>query len=353
MKPDLTRLSNDSLEGISLLGLTEVLLKRWRPLVVFPFITSVLGIIAMLLAPQTFTAVASFVPETGSQATRLPGGLTALATQFGLNVPPGANSPRFYADVLESWRIRGAVLDAHFDDPTSSEPGDQALLLDILEFEAETEAERDERGFQWLGAHTAITVNNETSVVTLAVETRYPQLSADIANFILDLLNRFNLETRSSHARERRQFTESRVSNAEDELRAAEGQLLAFLERNHRFESSPELRFEHDRLQRVVAMKQEVLTTLNRSYEEARIEEVNDTPVLTVIDRARPPARRSGPRRRLNVIMAFFFGGLLGVLVASGQEFLERARARDDKDFDKVTTRWAVFKSEIRHPFRN
>src|SRR5438132_8548828 len=53
----------------------------------------------------------------------------------------------------------------------------------------------------------------------------------------------------------------------------------------------------------LVDIRQEVSLTLRREYETARIEEVNDTPVITVIDPPVPPHERSSPKRLLLVLM--------------------------------------------------
>ena len=57
-------------------------------------------------------------------------------------------------------------------------------------------------------------LDRPSSVVTFAVETENPHLSAKIAQRVLDLLNRFNLETRQSQAAAERRFTEVRLAEA-------------------------------------------------------------------------------------------------------------------------------------------
>ena len=52
-------------------------------------------------------------------------------------------------------------------------------------------------------------LDRPSGVVTFEVETFNPQLSAKIAQRLLDLLNRFNLETRQSQAAAERRFTEA------------------------------------------------------------------------------------------------------------------------------------------------
>ncbi len=347
--PGPAAVSEDDVDEISLLELANVVLKRWKLVVGLPLAAAFVAAVISLLIPAKYTATATFVAETESRGVNLPGGVAGLASQFGVAVPGGgANSPRFYADVLESRTLRDQVLQAGFADPRSETPDDSAALLDILEIEGENETERLEAGRKELDDALTVRVDNETSIVSLSSETHYPALSADVANLFIELLNRFNLETRQSNAQERRRFAEERVADAERELLEAEEELKRFLERNRQFQGSPELSFQYERLQRRVRIKEEVLTTLRRSYEEARIQEVNDTPLITVIDRAVPPEKRSSPKRKLNVVLAFFLGGMLGVFGAFGREFVERARERDEEEFQEFTSRWAAIKTELR-----
>jgi uncharacterized protein involved in exopolysaccharide biosynthesis len=87
------------------------------------------------------------------------------------------------------------------------------------------------------------------------------------------------------------------------------------------------------RLERRVQLKQEVLGTLSRSYEEARINEVRDTPVLTVIDRADVPARKSFPNRTLSVLVALLVGAVMGMGIAYLLEARRRVRPETRPDY--------------------
>ncbi|MEE9133564.1 MAG: GNVR domain-containing protein [Gemmatimonadota bacterium] len=340
---------DDEADEISLLELVNVLLKRWKLVVGLPLIAAFFALVVSLLVPAKYTATASFVPEAESEELSLPSGLVGLASQFGVAVPAGGStSPKFYADVLASRTLNDEVLLATFSDPRTETPTDSATLLDLLKVKGENERERLEKGQEKLDDAITIDVDKETNIVSLSVETRYPELSADISNLFIALLNRFNLETRQSNARERRRFVEERMLELENELREAEEDLKSFLERNRQFEGSPDLLFQYERLQRQVTIKQEVFTTLRRQYEEARIKEVDDTPVITVIDRAVPPDKKSSPKRKLNVALALILGGFVGVFGAFGREFVERARVRDEQEYEELTSRWAALRAELR-----
>jgi len=342
----------DHVDEMSLLELANVLLKRWKLVAGLPLIAAVLTLAISLIVPKKYTATATFVPETESEDLNLPGGLVGLAAQFGVAVPLGAaNSPQFYADVLESRTLRDEVLLAKFPDPRTLIPGDSATLLELLRVRGRNETERLEKGRERLEDAISIDVANETNIVSLSAETRYSVLSADIANLFLVLLNRFNQDTRKSNAHARRLFIEGRVLEVEAELHEAEEELQRFLERNRQFQGSPELAVQNERLQRQLTIKQEVFTTLLRQYEEARIQEVDDTPVITVIDRAMAPDRKSSPKIKLNTALAFVFGGILGVLGAFGREFGARARAKDEREYEELASRWATIRAELRSIF--
>ena len=110
--PSTTPLSaTDASEGeVSLLAIANVLL-RYRGLVVRTAVVLTLVVaVATLLVPRTFTAHATLTP----QSRRSPSSLSGLASQFGLALPLGgdvAQSPAFYADLLTSYHILGAVVD--------------------------------------------------------------------------------------------------------------------------------------------------------------------------------------------------------------------------------------------------
>jgi len=338
---------NEYLDRISVLELVNVLLKRRRLTIGFPIVVAVVAAVISLIVPPKYTATATFVPEAESEELSFPG-LAGLAAQFGVAIPLGgaASSPQFYADVLKSRTLRDAVLSASFADPRTESPTDSAALLDLLRVKGENERKRLEKGRKRLKKAIAIGVDAETSIVRVSAETRYRELSADVANFYLGLLNRFNLETRQSNAQERRRFIETSMAEAESELDEAEEELKYFLERNRQFQGSPELQFQYDRLDRRMAIKQEVFTELRRQYEEARIQEVNDTPVITVIDRAVPPEDRSSPKRKLNVILAFIAAGVFGTFAALGGEFVQRARSREEQGVTEFNTHWEAMRSE-------
>jgi tyrosine-protein kinase Etk/Wzc len=155
-------------------------------------------------------------------------------------------------------------------------------------------------------------------------------------------LNDFNAQSRQSQARARRRFAEERVTATERELRRAEEDLKNFYERNRSWQQSPQLASEEGQLKRQLDIRQEVYLTLEREYETARIEEVNDTPVITVIEPAVPPQERSSPRRALLVALALMVAALVGTFSAFALEYADRVRGQNEseyREFQRLTQR--------------
>jgi uncharacterized protein involved in exopolysaccharide biosynthesis len=172
----------------------------------------------------------------------------------------------------------------------------------------------------------SVDVDNLTNIVSVSVDSRYPALAAQIANRLVEYLSEFNTKTRQSQARARRLFVEARVQEAETDLGQSERDLKTFYERNRSWQESPQLVFEEGQLRRQVDLRAEVQRTLRREFETARIEEVNDTPVITVIEPAVPPTQPSEPRLGMLLGVALLFSGFFAVSWAVGARFVERAR---------------------------
>jgi len=139
-------------------------------------------------------------------------------------------------------------------------------------------------------------------------------------------VNQFNLETRKSQATAERQFVEGRAEEAGRALREVEDRLQTFLQRNRAIGGSPELGFERDRLQREVALRQQVYTTLLQTREEARIREVRDMPVITELEDPRLPLISESRGTAIKLILGALAGGFLGIVIAFLADAMVAAR---------------------------
>ena len=277
-----------------------------------PFVVGVLVIIAVLVVPRRYQATVSFKYES-SGGMELPSAVAGIVSQLNLGGLQSGESPQFYADLVTSRPILDALLAVH-PRATCGMPGDESYL-DMLDLGGRSRADTLYRARKRLSDRIDTDVNLRTGVIRAAVEAECPALAVELADSVVAALNAFNVETRQSTARAKRVFAGARVAEADSMLRRAEDAQEAFLKRNRQF-SSPELQFQNARLERQVNQWQDIATALRRQYENARLEEVNSTPVITVIEPPATPVRPSWPKRRLIVILATFFAALVGLAAA-------------------------------------
>lgn len=90
----------------------------------------------------------------------------------------------------------------------------------------------------------------------------------------------------------------------------------------------PETSLDHGRLLRDVTVLNEVFTLLSGEVERAKLEERRDAAAVQVLDAAKPPDRKWGPRRTENTLLAAVVAAFLGVLWAFGAEGVRKLRGR-------------------------
>ena len=291
---------------------------RWRLTLGFPFLVAVITAGVSLILPPTFSANIAFLPEAGADSP-LPSGLSGLASQLGVSINRQASlSPQFYTSFMMNRVVLEPLILSKYPDPRlSAQPNDSITLMPLLNVRGRSAADSLNNAIRKLRKRIAFRIENRTDIVYVGVEARYPTVAAAMANRLVGFVNDFNAGTRKSRAGERRDFLEDRLAVGNQHLREAENALQGFLEANRSWERSPELVFEEGRLRRQVNIQQQLLLTLMQEYQTAGIEEVNDTPVITIIEPAIPPPRRARPRRKIMVSVSF----LLGIILAVGWVF--------------------------------
>jgi uncharacterized protein involved in exopolysaccharide biosynthesis len=321
---------------VSLLAIANVLL-RYRGLVIRTVVVLTLIVaVATLLVFRTYTAHATLTPQSRRPTTTLSG----LASQFGLALPlgDGGQSPAFYADLLTSHHILGAVVDTKFEYPTDTGVV-RGTLIDIYKSKGASPALRRDAAIRRLGTDVQATTVQKTGVIDVAVTTRNPVLSLQVSTRLIELLNQFNLESRQTQAGAERRFTEQRLGEVKGDLRAAEDQLQHFMQRNREYRNAPELNFQQERLQRQVQLQQQLYTTLSQSFEQAKIEEVRDTPVITVVEPPEAPVRPDPRGLVRNVFLTIILGTVLGMALAIGRAYAVNARSlrtHEVTEFDRL-----------------
>lgn len=298
------------------------------------------SIAAASLRPPIYAVAFSFLPQaTQSQGTP---GLAALAGQFGVSLnslSASSQPPQFYADLLQTHELLAPIAR---DSVATSDVRTRIPLSTFLHIGRGNPAVVAERTIERLRDRVVATSVSArtTGIVSVVVRTTSPEASFEIAQRLLDGLNQFNLMTRQSQATAERRFIEGRLDAARIALRAAEDALQNFLQGNRQVSNSPPLVFRQQRLEREVTLQQQVVSGLAQQYEDARIREVRDTPVITMIDRPIVPALPEPKHLARNVAVAAFIALLtsLAFVIVRGGWQRRREVELGDPDYAMLDT---------------
>jgi uncharacterized protein involved in exopolysaccharide biosynthesis len=288
-------------------------LRRHRRLFATCLLVGIVVSISVAFAwPRRYTSSASFMPQGQSRLSSL----ASLASQFGVSVPmtDAGRSPGFYATLLQSKNLFAEVVQQRFDLSAGSS---SVVLMDYLGASGSTTDLRVQSAIAKLARHVGVSVDQKAGLVRLDVTLHDARISRDVARALLAQVDTFNLKSRQSQASAERRFTERRVAEAQAEARQAQDALQAFLQRNRDFRASSQLQFEYDRLVDNVSLRQQLYTGVAQAYEQARIEEVRDTPVITVVEApmlpARPDSRPFGRAIAAGLLLALVAARILAV----------------------------------------
>jgi uncharacterized protein involved in exopolysaccharide biosynthesis len=320
--------------GISAIAILNTLLRYRLLLVGIPLVVGLYVVATRLIRGSTYIATSRFVPEAGSSdASRLLG----LASQFGVAIPRtgSGESLDFYAELVKSQDLLRDVVTTRFREAATA-PHDTVgpTLIEIYGVAGKDLDEQVRQAVALLRLNLTVMVDDKANVVTVTTSANSPTLAVAINRRILDLINSFNLRKRQSKAAAERGFVEGRLAAAQKELNSAESALENFLEANRQFRGSPELTVQQARLQRAVDLRQQLYTSLAQAYEQARIEEVRNTPVVTVVDRPEGSARRNN-RLLIRLLLALAPAVILALSLALAHDYLQRQEREDPEEYER------------------
>lgn len=323
-------------DRLTALGLLTLLLRRRRLLVGFPLAVAAAAAGLSLLLGREFVAESRFMPEQDLPASSE---MAGIAAQLGMAPGGGLESLDFYVELIHSHHLLREVALTRYVVPVDN--GRDTLngnLLTLYEIDKGTPEERLKAAVLRLrDREIAPYPRRQANLIQLRTTAPWPELAEAMNARVLELVNRFNLERRQSRALQEREFLEARFAQAQQELREAEDELERFLSRNRRYTESPETQFQQSRLQRRVTFLQQILTSRAESLEQARVDAVRNTPVITVVDGPDQTALQTKPRPLVNAVLGLVLGLALALTALLISELVRHARRASPDDYSELS----------------
>jgi len=282
------------------------------------------------------------------------GGLAGLASQFGVNVPTGAtadlSSPSLFPELLRSRTFAEKILDKKF---YTKEFGKELSLLAILTHGNDPpEVGKDTLVIKALGSLEQLLEFDQDPISTFSVikvTTSEPVFAKELAEIVLSELEALNRFYKSQTVNQKTSFIASRIASVDNELNSSETRLKEFNERNRQI-SSPALQLEQDRFARDVEIQKGIYLTLKQQLELAKIEEVQETSIVQVLDRPQAPLGPTNKNLKLSVVLAGVLGLGLGIMLGFVRSYLDNNDMDERKKLRRVKH---FFKKKIKDLFKD
>jgi len=257
--------------------------------------------------PKYTSSSILFIPSDNNSSSAF----TNIANQFGINTRANRNidisSTALYPQIVTSRTFAEKLLRKEF----YTEKFEKKLPL-VAIFSYGTGSPK--KGMDTIIIQTSkrippmIKFTDEGPFLILNVTTNEPQFSKDLAEAVLEELDKLQRIHKSQKVIEKKNFIEQQINIAQSELEKLEEQLKDFRETNRRIETSPSLQLIHDRMQRNVTVQQGIFLTLKQQLELAKIEEVQKSSFVQVLDAPSLPLDISNPPKLSSYILGGFAG---------------------------------------------
>ncbi len=331
------------------IDIRDIILPLWRSrkqILTTAIIFAIIGGIIGFLTPATYTASSTFLPQTAQAGGGLSGSLGGLASLAGinLNAPLAGNEipPSMYATVLGSQPFKQRILDAkigvnedslNYRDYLTNQPksfldlvgectiGLPGKILGSISATEESVSELGGNGLNVISneefelqksliSKISIANDKKEGVVTLTVVESDPFVAAQIAQVTENALQDWIIEHKIKNAKAQYDFIEKQFEAKQKEFYSIQEQLANYTDRNQNVLAASYLT-RLDRLQAEFDLVNTVYSELAKQKEQAAIQLSKDTPTFSVLDPVNVPNKKSGPKKKIYVMVGFFIGFLL------------------------------------------
>jgi len=331
------------------IDLRDLIIPIWRnrkQILLIATVCGILGGIVGFQTPATYTASSTFLPQTAQAGGGLSGSLGGLASLAGINLSTGATGggeipPTMYAKVLASEPFKKRLLDAtiwvdgdtisyrdYLQSQTSSGFGLGTIkeytiglpgkILGALSEDKKDGDESTAGGLQALSddenkLHNAlagkvtIETDKKEGVVSITVVESDPTVAAEVAKVTEEVLQDWIIEHKIKNAKAQYDFIEKQFDAKQKEFFSIQDQLAGYMDRNQNvLQASYLTRLE--RLQAEFDLVNTVYSELAKQKEQAAIQLSKDTPTFSILDPVKVPKEKTGPKKSIYVLGAFFVG---------------------------------------------
>lgn len=311
-----------------------------------------LGFLVAMVSPVKYRAGAVLLPQSEDQ--RDLGQLGGLASMAGLDLAGmvGSSSgiaPDLYPSIVSSYPFLKELLDTEFvfgeeserrtlyQEVAASQKGGalrrytirlpwtlKALIFSTEPPEVPVGAgeeremikiTREELNvFNEVSGNLSVEVNAKTGLVAVAFSWDEPYATAQVAQKVVELLQEYVVNYKTSQVRNNLMFVEARFEEKKKEFELAQQRLFEYQDA-HRNRVSERISARAQELSDDYNLTRGIYQSLAQQLEQTRLSVKKETPAFSILEPVKIPVDKSEPRRSVIVAGFSFMGLVMGLLV--------------------------------------
>jgi len=361
--------TNHSVEEdeIDLIALAKTLWKGRKTVIKTTLIFMGIGLFVAIFSQKEYTASTTLVPQTSS-GTKIGGNLGGLAAMAGINLGSMGSesgiSPSLYPQIINSIPFQKELLQTPLTIEGQLKPitytnyyenvyspsvlgylkkytiGLPGLLIKAIKSKPEpivisSAVERGVEGsniqsitndefqlIKQLNDQLVLDVNDKDGYVSISTTMPEALASAELAKRTQALLQQYIIDFKVKKSQEQLKFIQGRYQEKEKEFKNVQQKLAHFKDRNRNVNSALAQTTLAD-LQSQYDLAYGVYAELAKQLETQQIQVKEDTPVFTILKPVSVPIEKTKPKRILILVVWTFLGGVLGIGMVFGRDFLK------------------------------
>ena len=289
--------------------------------------------------PLYKSSASILIPDDKNKASSL-GSLTGLASQFGIEVPAGSladlSSPSLFPELIKSRVFYEKILVKEFyDDEQEKKLSLIEILTNVNPKLAENMPELISKASKSLNEMISLNSDPKSAFSILTVEAKSPPFARDLARVIIEELELLNRFFKSRTVSEKGKFIENRIKSVSSDLERSEQDLKTFNEKNRQI-STPALLLEQEKLSREVEIQKSIFLTLKQQFELVKIEEIQETTIVQVLDEPQLALSASNKNVKLTLLLSTVIGVFLGLITALSRGLIINASPYQRKKINDI-----------------
>ncbi len=353
-------------DEIDLIALVQTVWAGRRTVIKILIVFGLIGLFVAIFSPKEYTASTVMVPTVAKKGG-VGGSLGGLAAMAGINLSGGSAEvipPTLYPKIVKSLPFKKKLLETKINTSEREKPvsyqeyytdvyspgllatlkkytiGLPGVILGALRGNSAENAteqtvanllvfitKEEKKVYGILDDNISLNVNDKEGYVELSASMPEAVPAAQLAEKAQALLQEYIIEFKSKKAKDQLRFVQERFKEKEKEFRKAEYALANFQDRNKNVISAKAKTIERQ-LQTRYNLAYNVYSELAKQIEQQKIQVKEDTPVFSIIEPVSVPTERSKPKRGMILIIWLFLGGVFGVGVVLGKEWLKSFRKK-------------------------